>query len=660
MKVERAYYSEELGKFLKNSDEVLSTLTDKHRFDLSYKEKEAWKETVNILNSQLDGLDGHIMLEYSIPRMGRRIDVVLLCSGIVFVIEFKVGSCEYLGADLDQVIDYSLDLKNFHKASHKAHIVPILVSTKARHHNNRILWSHDNVSESQKSNGNDLGKIIKGIIKSKKVTPIDVEEWKRAGYCPTPTIIEAARVMYAENSVENISNNEAGRINLSKTTFAVDNIIRQSREKKRKSICFITGVPGAGKTLAGMDIVHGVHKTTKDGRAVFLSGNGPLVEILREALIRDSVERKKRKNIDNPNPPRITKKQEGEGVKKFIQNVHAFRKDHLIDIKTAPYEKVIVFDEAQRAWNQAELKRFMKKRHDWDNFDKSESELLMDVMGRHDDWTTIVCLVGGGQEIHRGEGGLSGWISALEKHPDWDVYLSKTDDDENYMWGNTNIGSLSNKVIYMEELHLSVSIRSFRSRYVDAFVNSLLKCDAEDAKKMLQNINNYPIVMTRSFDRAKKWIKRQARGTERYGVVASAKSYRLQPHGIYVELTTNPVKWFLNGKDDPKSSYSLEYAATEFEVQGLEVDWACVAWDADLRYNSEKWSHREFRGKKWNNVKAEDRQRYLRNAYRVLLTRARQGMAIFIPEGDDIDQTRNPKWYDPTYEYLKSLGIKEL
>lgn len=659
MKVGRAYYSEELGKFLKNSDGALGMLMDRHSFDLSDNEKEAWKETINILSRQLDGLDGHIMLEYSIPRMGRRIDAVLLCSDMVFVIEFKVGSHEYSGMDLDQVIDYSLDLKNFHKASHEAYIVPILVSTKAKHRNNKVSWGHDNVSEPQRSNGNDLGHIIRSIIRSEKVAPMDVEEWKKSGYCPTPTIIEAARVMYAEKSVTEISRNEAGTTNLTKTTFAVDDIIRKSKEKERKSICFITGVPGAGKTLAGMDIVHGVHETTKDSHAVFLSGNGPLVEILREALIRDSVERKKRQNINKPNAPRVTKKQEGKEVKSFIQNVHAFRNDHLID-KKAPHEKVIIFDEAQRAWNQKELKRFMKKRYGLDNFDMSEPESLMDVMGRHDDWATIVCLVGGGQEINRGEGGLSGWISALEKHTDWDVYLSKTSDNENYMWGDTDIESLSNRVSYMEDLHLSVSIRSFRSRHVDAFVNSLLKCDAEGAKKVLQNINDYPIVMTRSFDRAKKWIKNKARGTERYGVVASAKSYRLQPHGIYVELTTNPVKWFLNGKDDPKSSYSLEYAATEFEVQGLEVDWACVAWDADLRYNAEKWSHREFRGKKWNNVRAEDRQRYLRNAYRVLLTRARQGMAIFIPEGDDIDQTRDPKLYDPTYKYLKSLGIKEL
>ena len=672
MTLQRSYYSEDLRTFLnEDTDSVFGRLAKEHKFDLQENEKNAWVLTVRVLKEQLAGLEGHIMLEYSIPRMGRRADAVLLCAGMVFVIEFKVGAKTYLDRDLDQVTDYALDLKNFHGGSHDVPIVPVLVATDATPSPDTPAWDR-NVSEPLRTNGDGLGGMIREAAASRRADPIDAAGWQDSGYCPTPTIIEAARTMYAEHDVDEISRHDAGVTNLTATTDAVKRIIDGSRRQNRKSICFITGVPGAGKTLAGLNIVHGVHGIP-DGRngdggaqAVFLSGNGPLVTVLREALVRDVVERKKiererRLNEGNPDVPRVTKKQERKGVEVFIQNVHAFRNEYLMNPASSP-ERVIVFDEAQRAWDRTQLENHMKSRHGQEKFGMSEPESLIKTMDRHRDWAVIVCLVGGGQEINRGETGLSGWISALAEHRDWDVYAPDDADIRHYTWGGHKVDALENPVNRVGELHLSTSIRSFRGRRVDEFVRLLLECDPDGARDTLERIGDYQIVMTRDFGRAKKWLKEQARGTERYGIVACAKSYRLQPHGIYVELTVDQAKWFLNYKDDPKSSYSLEYAATEFDVQGLEVDWACVAWDANLRYEGGDggWTHRQFRGTKWNRIIKAERQMYLRNAYRVLLTRARQGMVIFMPEGDRTDRTRSPGFYDPTYEYLRGLGIKEL
>jgi hypothetical protein len=203
-------------------------------------------------------------------------------------------------------------------------------------------------------------------------------------------------------------------------------------------------------------------------------------------------------------------------------------------------------------------------------------------------------------------------------------------------------------------------MRSFRAENISLLIKQLLDIEPEEASQTLREINGYPIVITRDLAKAKKWLKQKARGSERYGIVVSSQAERLKPHAVDVRTPVNPVEWFLNGKEDVRSSYYLEDVATEFHVQGLELDWACVIWDADFRYKKGSWVYKSFRGSKWTSINKEERKTYLKNAYRVLLTRARQGMVIVVPPGDPEDPTRIPEFYNPIYEYLKSIGFQEI
>ena len=485
---------------------------------------------------------------------------------------------------------------------------------------------------------------------------IDSKQWEEGHYRPTPTIIEAAMALYNNHSVADISRSDASAINLSQTSDEISNIIKFSKSKARKSICFVTGVPGAGKTLVGLHIATTHFDKSNDLYSVFLSGNGPLVSILREALARDKVKREKEKGV------RVKKGEAMSEVKMFIQNVHNFRDDCLVDITSAPIEHVALFDEAQRAWNVEQTSKFMKRKKNRPDFNQSEPEFLISCLDRHKDWAVVVCLVGGGQEINTGEAGISEWINSLQTtFKEWDVYISSRLQDSEYNAGETltKLNARSN-VKYNDALHLSVSMRSFRAENVSLLIKQLLDLDVDEAKKTLQNIkSNYPIVITRDLSKAKRWLKEQARGTERYGIVVSSQAERLRPHSIFVKSPMDPIHWFLDGKDDVRSSYYLEDVATEFHVQGLELDWVCVTWDADFRYTKDGWQHWSFVGSRWNKIRKEERKNYLKNAYRVLLTRARQGMVIVIPEGDKGDHTRPPSYYNSTYDYLMEIGFKE-
>ena len=656
--LDRSYYSAGIGQFLsEDADAVVGRLSDRHRFDVSENEMTAWKATVRILQGQLAGIDGHVMLEYGIPRTGRRVDAVVLAHGTVFVLEFKAGKKAHDAADIDQVTDYALYIKYFHAGSREARVVPVLVASKAGPARGAVAWDRG-VAGALLSNGCDLGGIIGEAARGAAADPIDAGEWEGAGYSPTPTIVEAARMLYRGHTVREMRQNDAGAERMAGTIAEVEGIIGESRRRGAKSICFVAGVPGAGKTLAGLEIVSGADRT-HSGDAVLLSGNMYLVGVLQEALVRDAVERKKARAAGNPSAPRVTKKDERAAVVKFIQHMHDFRDDHFGNARV-PHERIVVFDEAQRAWDRGELARYMKRKHGRTDVSVSEPEQLMETMDRHEGWAVVVCLVGEGQEINRGEAGPDGWREALEKFPGWDAYVPGA-------WGGWTSGRAcgpgaggARTVRALPGLRLSVPLRPFRSEHVAEFVDLMLRRDADAARGARGRLGEYRVYRTRRLDLAKGWLRGAARGTERYGIVASSKSLRLQPHGIYVRLAVDAVKWFLNGKGDPQSSYSLEYAATEFKAQGLEVDWACVAWDADLRYGRDGWAHRQFRGTRWVGINAEDRQRYHENAYRVILTRARQGMVIYVPEGDGADPTRQPAWYDATYEYLGSLGIPEL
>lgn len=659
----RAYYSDNVDVFCQTgTDAIIGTLAFYSGPNVTLEQKEAWKEEINILKDEIGSLgSGHIFLEFTIPRMGKRVDAILVFSRVIFVMEFKVGEDTYRTADKEQCEDYALDMRNFHEGSHGVPVVPILVATDAPAHANDYGMYADGFIKIVQVGKAGLGSAVVEIVRKYGSTaPFDVNKWETSKYKPTPTIIEAARALYAGHSVEDITRSESGAENLTKTTGTVTSIIDESKRLGRKSVCFVTGVPGSGKTLAGLNLTSKKQDQARAERAVFLSGNGPLIHVLQEALAQDRVSANKLERMQDPNKPKVTKKCALRDTKVLIQSIGDFL-DEGIRNPSAPPERIIVFDEAQRAWDHKEMDRFMiKKRAKKDGL--SQPEFLIEVMERHSGWATIVCLVGGGQEINHNEAGLPEWFSAVRRrHADWDVYLSEDITDDEYVQGNSVEGMLGGlSVNYRPELHLATSIRSFRSDLVSTFVKSVLDLDSDLAKQTLKKMDEYEIVLTRDFVKAKEWLKERAHGSERYGIVAAAKSYRLKPHGIYVELAVDAAHWFLKPPSDPRSSCSLEYAATEFKIQGLELDWACVAWDADLRHIGERWQYKEFRGDRWTNIAKAHKMKYLKNAYRVLLTRARQGMVIFVPEGDTDDNTRKTEFYDGTYCYLRDVGIRLL
>jgi len=656
--MKREYYSDSIADFLKTGPkDILGELASENKFSLEQTQRDAWEEEIKILRKTLSPYQGHIYFEYSIPRMGQRIDVVTLIGPVIFVLEFKIGEEKFHSHAIEQVWDYALDLKNFHESSHNHFIAPILIATQAQYVDSAVATTpqNDKLLFPINSNVDTLCEVIKSVLLFAEGAPIDHSQWEGGRYYPTPTIIEAAMALYNNHSVEEISRSDASAINLSLTSSAVSNIINTSKEKRQKSICFVTGVPGSGKTLVGLNIANAHSDESRELYSVFLSGNDPLVKVLREALVRDKVKREKARGN------KITKGEALREVKARIQNIHHFRDECLID-PLPPIEHVALFDEAQRAWNKKQTTNFMHRKKNRPDFNISEPEFLISCLDRHQDWAVIVCLVGGGQEINTGEAGISEWIESLNRSfADWHIYLSARLTDSEYGAGKIlNQLASRSKVIHKNELHLGVSIRSFRAENVSLLVKQLLDLDIEDARKTLGEIDKYPIVITRDLNKAKRWLKKQARGSERYGIVVSSQAERLKPHAIDVKSPMNPIHWFLNGKDDVRSSYYLEHVATEFHIQGLELDWVCVTWDADFRYSKKGWEHRSFRGSRWTEIRKEERKNYLKNAYRVLLTRARQGMVIVVPSGDSKDQTRSPEFYNRTYEYLKDIGFTEI
>lgn len=656
--IKRAYYSNTINNFLSDDDNlILGELAKHHSHALEDLQKNAWIEQVNILKTSLKNInEGHIFFEFSIPRMGKRVDNIVIYKDSILVFEFKVGSNKFDNYAVEQVMDYALDLKNFHEGSHCNKIFPILVSTESENINDEISIYHENLFNPLLINSEHIEKIFKKISTNCNKSYIDPNYWENSIYKPTPTIVEAAQALYKGHNVKEISRSDSGAINLSKTANCLNEIIEFSKKNSKKSICFITGVPGAGKTLAGLNIATERMKADEGEHAVFLSGNGPLVEVLREALTRDKVLSEKEKGL------KITKKEASIKSNAFIQNIHHFRDDNLISPKP-PIEKVVVFDEAQRAWNLEQASSFMNRKKGFADFNMSEPEFLIDVMNRHDDWCTIICLIGGGQEINTGEAGLEEWIKALQnRYLNWAVYHSDLIEiDSNYL-NDINLRNWLKENCNKEtDLHLSVSLRSFRSEKLSEFIENLIDLNLKKSKLLYQELReNYPIVVTRNLKKSKKFIKDNSKGSERFGIIASSGARRLRAHGIDVKNEISPSNWFLNCKDDIRSSYFMEEIATEFDIQGLELDWTCVCWGADFYLENSEWKYRTFKGTKWQNINSKTGKKYLKNAYRVLLTRARQGMVIFIPEGSDEDKTRYKKYYDQTYNYLREIGIKEI
>jgi hypothetical protein len=654
---QRAYYSATLTEFCAaDPDVIFGRLARQNDFDLIATQRDAWLEQARILQVALSRYAGSIYLEFTIPRMGRRVDAIIIIGSVIFVLEFKVGEKDFRAQDIDQVADYALDLQNFHEGSHGRYIAPVLVCTHASDAQQRLpeTKSDDGLFAVARTNATGVTATIGRILHLAAGPPIAIEEWESSRYKPTPTIIEATLALYRGHSVTDISRSDAGASNLSVTAKTVARILEATKARREKAICFITGVPGAGKTLVGLDAATKHISREDELYSVFLSGNGPLVAILQEALARDKMRQSRLRGT------KIRKGSALSEVRAFIQNVHHFRDECLLDVGRPPIEHVAIFDEAQRAWNVEQTAYFMRRKKGRPDFAVSEPEFLISCLNRHRDWAVIICLVGGGQEINTGEAGIGEWFDALDRSfRDWKIYVSGRLVDNEY-GANDRIQTLQvcGRAELKPELHLATSIRSFRSEKVSMLVEELLDLNVDATREALQEVlQRYPIVLTRDVNAARNWLRGQARGTERYGIVVSSQAERLKPHAVDVRTPIDPVHWFLDGKDDVRSSYYLEDVATEFHVQGLELDWVCVVWDADFRFTSKGWEHWSFRGNRWQRIQSIQRRRYLKNAYRVLLTRARQGMVLVVPHGDDNDPTRHKDYYDLTFKYLRDSGI---
>ena len=646
----RAYYSADRERFFADSaSHILGELTRHHHFDVEAGQKQAWLKQIDLLRTALvDVAAFTLYFEFAIPRMGKRADAVVIVGNAIFVLEFKDGQSRFEAAAVEQVEDYALDLKNFHEGSHDLAIFPILLPTDAlASRDMQFELAFDHVARPILLCPQDLGPVIKMIAANHHATGFDALVWETSGYRPTPTIIQAATALYARHNVADITRNDAGAINLTRTEAAINLAIDASRSGNAKAICFITGVPGAGKTLAGLNIATRRSTHENDEHATFLSGNGPLVDVLREALVRDHRAR--------TGGQRSTAERH---VRAFIQNIHHFR-DEYVHSSAAPSDHVVIFDEAQRAWNQRKATAFMRQKRGLDDFNQSEPEFLLGVMDRHTTWCTIICLVGGGQEINDGEAGLSEWMAALEtRFPHWRVYTSDRIDHPDYDLNQHARTFLTQpRVALNPDLHLGVAMRSFRAETLSGFISHVVDGDAEAARAAWAGLDRYPIILCRDLDKARAWLRARARGSERYGLVASSGALRLKAEGLNVKAAIEPPNWFLNARDDVRSSFYLEDVASEFDVQGLELDWTCVCWDADLRHDGVGWQPCKFKGTHWQSVHERFMRLYLKNAYRVMLPRARQGMILFIPTGDANDPTRCPSFYDGIFAFLQRCGI---
>ena len=647
----RAYYAADRAQFYTDSaSHIFGELTRWHHFDVEPGQRQAWLAEIELLRDALAGVPKfRIWFEFAIPRMGKRADAVVAIGAAIFVIEFKDGEARFDASAIEQVEDYALDLKNFHEGSHARAIFPILVPTRARQSRAvQMELAFDHVARPLLLAPADLGPVMRLIAQS-HTGPFDAQAWEASGYRPTPTIIQAATVLYDRHTVDDITRNDAGAINLTRTEAAVAGAIEACRADNAKAICFITGVPGAGKTLAGLNIAMR-RRERGETHATFLSGNGPLVAVLREALARDHRARTGAK--------RTASERE---VHAFIQNIHHFR-DEYVHSDSAPSDHVVIFDEAQRAWNRRKAARFMREKRGLTDFDMSEPEFLLGVMDRHADWCTIVCLIGGGQEINDGEAGLSEWMAALrDRYPHWRVHTSDRIDHPDYDLNQDARAFLAEpRVALSPDLHLGVSLRSFRAETLSGFVSHVVDGDAPVARAAFDALGQYPIVLTRDLDAARAWLREKARGSERYGLLASSGALRLKAEGLHVKAGIDPANWFLNPRDDVRSSFCCEDPASEFDVQGLELDWAGVCWDADYRHDGLGWQSFKFKGTRWQAVNDRFWRLYLKNAYRVILTRARQGMVVFVPRGDAEDGTRPPEFYDGIFDFWVRCGVPML
>ncbi len=670
-----AFYRAPLRRFVQDSvSSILGTLALANgaaKFQLAPEAVEAWRVQLPILIVGCAELiaavpaaaDYELLLEYPIPRVGKRIDAVLLMNDLIVAIETKTGHAPT--AAERQVDDYAIYLACFHEPSARRTIVPLVISDGRIASGGVRPFADDVIRPCRIAATKEVGQTLVCIERenhTSEACAIDADAWDKGRFRPIPPIIEAAVKLYSEMEVFEIGHACAAQEDLERATRALVDAVIEARTNGKKLICFVTGVPGAGKTLVGLNAVH--RKELRDVSA-FLSGNGPLIKVIREALIRDVTQRSR--NTGRP----ITRRAAEISVQAFVQSVHRFAEAHYQKDDPIPGDRVIVFDEAQRAWDAEQNKRAKR-------LEVSEAHMMLDVMSRHEGWAVLVCLIGGGQEINRGEAGLAEWGTALGKFKEWEVYaspqvLAKKSEGPFLLFRGDD--PYPDRIRAVSQFHLEVNNRSVRAEHMSAWVDAVL-AGHDTVAKEIANGMSCPPSLTRNLTTVRAWLQGKRRGFTRAGLVASASASRLREDGIETAFGFHRdfewEHWFLDrdtcdeiGCDhkychDVRASSRLEVAATQFEVQGLELDWIGLCWGEDLVWMENQWASFNFGGKNWKPNNNKRKHQFRVNGYRVLLTRARQGMILYVPEPSAKESSRLSRELQSTAEFLINCGVREM
>lgn len=625
----------------------------------------AWREQLDLMRLIAERLvkqnvsfgDASLVLEYRIPRREKRIDAAVLLKDSVVVLEFKIGAGSASAEAIEQVMDYALDLAYYHSESGGKRIAPVLCVTGASVVRQNAALDIENIEPLIICGAQSLFDVLSRLMvidHSSGKEFIDSERWVRSPYRPIPGVVEAAVRLFQAHSVTDIRSSLSGEERINEAVQYIDQLIKESRSTGRKVLCLLTGVPGAGKTLAGLQVAHMEALLQTDWRSVFMSGNGPLLKVLRAALTRDYAKRQG-----------ISLARAKSHAESLLHSVHSYLAEAR-STSQAPTERIVVFDEAQRAWDSAKMQKMSGRATRMGavshapevTSNESEPWQILSVLNRHEGGAVIVALCGNGQEIHDGEAGVAEWVRARDKgFPEWQLVCSDV------AQGLADIPTHHPRTTVSKSVHLDVPVRAHRARQHAKWVDAVLASRPNEAKLLVDH-RSLPIYLTRDIDIARDWLWRTTVGTRRCGILASSGGARLRPYGIEVAAdfrkSVDFPLWFTGERGDLRSSFSLEVAATEFECQGLELDRVALCWSWDMPVIDGCIIPRTFRATSWVSVRGVRERTFIMNKYRVLLTRAREGMVIWVPKGRDMDVTRLPDEADGIANYLEACGVQSL
>ncbi|MGF1537965.1 MAG: DNA/RNA helicase domain-containing protein [Elainellaceae cyanobacterium] len=563
-------------------------------------QRDAWLDSYNVMSTPLASLaktrptsaSWTLIFEYELPREGgRRPDLVILAEGQVLVLEFKQKA--YAAAsDRDQAAAYARDLTDYHGGCRQHPVTPILVPTRGKGEKDE-----DGIPLVLYPDG------IEAYLQSLTThsPTINPQAWVQADYAPLPTVIQAARQIFQHEPLPDIKRARSARI--PEVMDYLHQLAERAATKQERHLVLVTGVPGAGKTLVGLQFVHQHPAQDEGASAVFLSGNGPLIQVLQYAL----------KN------------------KVFVQAVRNFYIQHQVRRQTAPSEHVIVFDEAQRAWD---AERMQEKY----GIETAAAGAVLRIAQRIPDWCIVLGLIGEGQEIHVGEEeGTEQWneaIASVSNDDLWQVHCSP--EQARYFT------ALPDSQIHADDrFNLTTSLRSHRAEDLQTWVAHLLAGDLDAAAALMPKLqrDGFSAYLTRDLDAAKAYCRDRYgyEPSKRYGLMASSRARNLANYGLPNDyLATRRVKpgpWYIDPPESPLSCCALHSAVTEFGCQGLELDFPIVGWGDDLRWDGARW----ITTTRQKNV--ADPRRLRINSYRVLLTRGRDGFVVFVPSEERMDGT---------------------